>query len=520
MPTLTIPGYKGGQALNLFDALAKQTFQTAKDLDVYAEGNVLRPHKLKFQTVALPTVAGGSSITVANAFTASNGKTYVLGSATITAQQNIVLWSTPTLGSNPTWTADYNAVAASPGTVMDEYKDGLFFGYGTNLDRWGNLSGVPARSSISTGLDAQPSFIRAHRGLGKLYVAHSKKIASYDNSTVTLAALTVEQSDTIVGMEPYGRFMIVGIRGAGSTRSRFLVWNGSDTTVDDTIDLGEVGLQGFRIVNGVIEFICLTYVGATGANDFIRLMTVQPGGVPKLIQERTYSVTAGSGSASAFSNFGDLFLYAFNGATYDIDLGIYAFGSGSGNQNKYPSLWRLPSTGVTTGLSITSIQHNGDNIILIWSTSSGGGTYHIDTTYGSDFTLASPSTGVYQSNAFPLNNGKMGKIKRILILHKNLATSCGFTVKIKHFGHYPIGGSIASADSFVVLTTPQGTGNGSTGQTQSTDNAAYTVIEVSDKFKEARFAQLEIDWDEVSSTNAAEILFPIIIETVDGANTI
>ena len=514
MGLLVIPHYKGGQALDLFDPISKGTFQTSKDLDIYKEGNLLRPHKRKFQAITLPTITGGSSITVANSFKASNGKTYVLGSAVISSTLNIVLWSTGTIESSPTWTADYNVGSGSPGTVMDEYKDGLFFGYGTNLDRWGDLSGSPSRTSISTGLDSVPLFIRAHKGLGKLYIVHGKKIASYNNTTVTLAALTVEQSDTIVGIEPLGRFMIVGVRAAGSGRSRFLVWDGTNTTLDDTIDLGEVALQGFRIVNGTIEFVCQTF-GVAAGFDFIRLMEVRPGSTPKLIQEKPYSVTTGSGTmdVNAFSNFGDLFLYAFKGSTYDIDLGIYAYGSGSEKTSKVPAFLRLVSDGTTSTVSVTSIQHNGDNIILIWSTLVGSGTYHIDG-IGGNLTNATPSTGVYQSNAFPLNKGKLGKIKRIILLHKNLPSSCGFTLKIKHFGHYPVTGSVASADSFVAITTPQGTGS-STGKTQSTNDAAYTIVEDADKFKEARFAQIEIDWDEVNSTDAAEILFPIFIETVD-----
>ena len=596
-----LPHYKGGQTLSLFDPVSKGTFQTAKDLDVYAEGNVLRPHKLKLQDITLPTTSGGSDYVYYHSFKASDGRTYVLAQATISSLNNLILYATSSIEASPTWVTSFRAVTGTSGQVMDEFKDRLYFGYGTTLKSFGLLAGTKPTftvtiaspgvftvtghglaagdtvvfttsgalptglsentvyyvisagltadefqvsatfggsaintsgsqsgthrisymsKTISSSLDDAPTFIRAHRGLGKVFIAHGKKIASYNDTTITLAALTVEQSDTIVGIEPLGRFVIVGIKGSGSTRSRFLIWDGTSTTIDDTIDLGEVGLQGFRIVNGLIEFVCLTY-SATSGVDFIRLMTVTLGGTPKLVQQRSYSVSAGSGSmnVNAFSNFGDLFFYGFVGSTYDIDLGIYAHGTGDDRTPRFPSLWRLVSDGTTTGVSIRSIQHNGDNLILMWSTLNGSGTFHINVLYGSNLTAAAPSTGVYQSNAFALNGGKLGKIKRILILHKPLAASCGFTVKIKHIGHYPVGGSIASEDSFTAITTPQGTGS-STGKTQSTNNAAYTIIENADQFKEARFAQLQIDWDEVNSSDSAEILFPIFIETVDGADNI
>ena len=591
-----LPHYKGGQTLSLFDPVSKGTFQTAKDLDVYAEGNLLRPHKLKLQNITLPTVSGGTDLVFYHTFKASDGRVYVLGQATISSTNNIVLWATSTIESSPTWVTSFRATTGTSSSVMDEYKDRLYFGYGTTLKSFGLLAGTKptftvtiaspgvftvtghglgagdtvvftttgalptglsvntvyyvisagltsdefevsatlggsaintsgsqsgthsisyASKTISSSLDGAPAFIRTHKGLGKVFIAHNKKIASYNDTAITLAALTLEQSDTIVGIEPLGRFVIVGVRGSGSTRSRFLVWDGTSTTIDDTIDLGEVGLQGFRIVNGLIEFVCQTYSTASGV-DFIRLMTVTLGGTPKLVQQRPYSVTTGSGSmnVNAFGNFGDLFFYGFDGSTYDIDLGIYAHGTGDNRIPRFPSLWRLVSDGSTTGVSIRSIQHNGDNLILIWSTLNASGTFYISVLYGGSLTATAPSTGIYQSNAFPLNKGKLGKIQRIVILHKNLPSSCGFTLKIKHYGHYPVTGSVASADSFVAITTPQGSGS-STGKTQSTDNAAYTIIEDIDKFKEARFAQIEIDWDEVSSADAAEILFPIFVETVD-----
>ena len=105
------------------------------------------------------------------------------------------------------------------------------------------------------------------------------------------------------------------------------------------------------------------------------------------------------------------------------------------------------------------------------------------------------------------------------MLHKPIPSSCGFTAKIKHIGHYPVGGSVASEDSFASLLTPQGN-SVTSGFTQSTNNAAYTIIENNDKFKEARFAQLEIDWDEINSVDAASIMFPIFIDTVGGHDKI
>jgi hypothetical protein len=65
-------------------------------------------------------------------------------------------------------------------------------------------------------------------------------------------------------------------------------------------------------------------------------------------------------------------------------------------------------------------------------------------------------------------------------------------------------------DPWVDVFGPQGNA-ATSGLTQSTDNATYTEVSSPD-FKECRYAQLRIKFDEVSGTTAPSILFPIIIE--------
>lgn len=513
MAKIIIPGFKGGQSLDKFDSLEKQTFQSSKNLDIYVDSNILKPVMLKFQSMAIPALAGQTDVLVKNSYLASNGKFYFVGQATITAANNFVLWSTAELAASPSYTTEYNANTGTPTYLLEEYKDGLFFGWGTNLDRFGNLSGSPSRSNIGTVTTAI-THLRNHRGLGVLFFAHNSghTIGKYDNSTFTATALTLGQDDTVVGMEEYGRWLIIGVRGAGSNRSRFLVWDGSATTVDDVYETNDYGLQGFKIVGGVINYVSLT---ANGANDYIRLSTLTPGGKPEIIKEQQVVLSSGANTidANATSSFGNLFFYGLNGITYsNLDLGIFAHGSAKVNLPKFHTLWRLVSTGATSAVSISSIKHNGTTLIVTWGTTNGGGgTQHIDVITGSGITSATPSDGVYESNAFLLNGGQKGKIKKITIFHKPLVASTGFTAQIKHYGHYPIGTSIPSEDSYADLTTSEGSGS-STGKTQSTTNTTYTIIQQPNVFKEATHAQIKILFDEVSGTSAPEIVFPIIIE--------
>ena len=509
---ITINGFKGGQSIDTYDSLQKQSFQKSNNLDVFVDSNVLTPLKQTLMAVTLPAIAGQSDIIVSNSLLASNGKQYFVGSATVSSAMNFTIWSTGTLESGPTWTLEYSVATGGPTTLLEEYKSALYFGWSTNLDR-STLSGVFTRANIGT-VTTRIEYLRNHRGLGLLFFAHNSghTIGKYDNTTFTASALVLDADDTVVGIEEMGQWVVIGVRGTGSRRDRFLIWDGSATTVADVIGLNSIGLQGFKIVNGVITYISLT--SASAAN-YISLATVTLGGKPEIIKEQQVTLTSGANSiiADAFSSFNDLFLYGLNGVAYsDLDLGIFAYGTPKSTISKYHTLWRLVSTGVLTAISIRSIKHNGTTMVVIWTSgSNGSGTQHIDA-FGGNLTVAVP-TGTYESNIFPLNDGLPGKIKRIVINHKAIPTSTGFTVQIKQYGNYPWGTTVPSADSYQTLFTPEGN-SASSGMTQSTNNAMITEIAGNELFKESRFAQIKILFDEVATTLAPSIVFPLLIETI------
>lgn len=509
---ITIPGFKGGQALDAYDDIRKQTFQDTRNLDVFVNSNQLAPHKLKLQAMAIPALAGQTDVKPQNSYLASDNKYYFFGDATIAAAHNYVLWYTSTLDSAPTYTTAYatGGTAGATGYVLEEYKDGLFFSWGTNLDRWGNLSGAAARTNIGT-VTTGVTHMRNHRGLGVLFFAHNSghTVGKYNNTTFTATALTFDADDTVVGMEEFGRFLVIGLRGAGSKKSRFVLWDGSATTVEDIYNLNETGLSGFKIVNGVITYISLTY---NGQNDFLRVGTLTPGGKPEIVREQQITLTSGANNVTAngTATFGDVMLYGLSGYAYsDLSLGIFGYGSPGSGISKYHALYRLVSSNAVTAVGITSIKHNGTSLVVTWE-ESGSGPYHIDTITGNGLTLARPSSGVYESNIFPLNGGLKGRIKKITLTHPAIPSSCGFTVYVKHLSTYPFGSTVPSPESYQTLFGPQGN-TSTSGMTQSTNNATFTEI-ASDKFIDATHAQIKIAFDEVSTTTSASIIFPILVE--------
>lgn len=589
---ITIPGFKGGQSIDPYESVSQQGFQKTDNLDIFVDSNLLKPVPVALVSMPIPDVAGQSSVRVYNSYLASNGVYYFCGQADISAAVNFVLWST-SLSLVPTWTSRYaSGGTGTPGNgMMEEYKDGLFFGWSTNLDRFGDLSGSPSRSnigSVTTGV----TFLRNHRGLGFLFVIHNsgRTIGRYDNSTWTASKLTFDKDDTAVGIEEYGRWCIIGLRGSGSKKSRFVLWDGAATTVDDIYNLEDNTLQSFRIVNGEIRYLGITN---NGIDDRLKLSVLIPGNKPQVVRDQKVTLSSGSNSINpnALASNGDILLYGLNGITYsDLDLGVFAYGSPKENLRRMHTLWRLVSTGVKSGVSIVSIKHNSSSIIVIWGDgNNGSGTQTIDV--GLVLTSAPPSNGVYESNIIALEDGLPGRVKKITINHKAIPSSCGFTLQIKHYGAYPwgdsvpgdtftvtiaspgvftkaghgyvagdsvrfsttgslptgltagtsyyiistgltdntfqvsasIGGSAVnttgsqsgthSVDRYMDLLTPEGSGT-TVGRTQSTNGAEVTEISGNELFKEARYIQLRLKFDEISGTTSPTIVFPIIIETV------
>ena len=505
---ITIPGFKGGQADSLYEGLEKQTFQTIRNLNVN-RGNILSPLPA-FVDITAPVGTGTNNFAPLNCIKGSDGLYYFVGNQTETSVR-VRLYSTGSLIAAPTWTQrDTVTTTDALSSAMEEYKDGIFWGYGTTLKRWGDISGTPASTTISAGLTTGINFLRENKGLGVIFFVHDtgRLIGKYDNSTVTLAALTLNKDERAVGIEPWGRFNIIGIRQVAK-QDKFYIWDGSATTVDDVIPTGDMGLQAFRLIGSVIHYIVARDV--VQGDRFFRYYTLSIGGQPKLIKEFRVSTVTGTVDVEvqAMDTIGDTFQFAFGGDTYGLlDQVIWAYGS----QNKdFPKmLWpyRTVLSGATTDIAFLSIKNFNDRFVVIYTDNALTRPYKIEAV-GPSSTLS--DDGIYESEAFPLNGGLPGQIMRIYMNHTPNPAGAGFTVSVKLIGNYPWDGTIPAEDTFTDLTTDRGSG-GATGITQSTDNATFTEIASPANLEPARYAQIRVELDEISTTNGAEIIWPIILE--------
>ena len=515
MPTKFIPisGFKGGLAASLFDPVEKQTYQSAKDLDVFSYLNILKPVFPKLVNVTPPSQPdGATNINLRNFFKASDGGFYFLGTATIGGSNRIIVWRANNLGSNPSWSVDYNTGlgGTNPYYAMTEYEGGLIFGDNSKLQSM-NLS-TKAVTTLGMLTDSAHRYedIIYHRGLKKLFFVYGpfgsgNRIGFYDG-TFQENKLIIDSAYRITNLEEHGRWVLIGLRHKGnSQRSIILVWDGSSTTIDDIIEIGDVGLQGFRNKSGVLyAHLIVAREAPPPYNVENRLYKILIGGRPSL-----EIVLFGGGSSinpNAISLTNNRFYTVLDGEEV-FNAGIYSIHSGDKGVAEFVTKIRYPSVG--TSHAFKAIKDTGSELVVLTTDNTSGTVERI---FGSGVVDSQemPSTGVYESNAIALNGGLPATLKKIYINHKPIPANCGFTVAVKYYGHYPFDGTVPSEDSYTNLTTSQGSGS-TTGKTQSTNNATYTEIPIVNP-KKARYAQIKISFDEVSGTNAPEIVFPILLE--------
>jgi len=510
---MIIPGFSGGLAKSLYEDLSLQTYQSAIDLAVFNDTRILTPVLPAFTDVALPTQFGTpgdlSGVNFRNYINALGGN-YFLGTGVVSSTNYVILYSTGTLDASPSWTKAYGVAGAVSFGGICEYKGSIYFGNGSAL-----IKHTPPSTNATAGtLASSGKFgdIISHKGLGRVFFAHDtagdavySKVGWYDGSTFTEGVLTLGTGLNITNLDQLGKFVLIGVNPVNnSANSYIIVWDGSSSTIEDIIEIGDRGLHAFKNEGGTI--LALTNnIPTTASNSTKRIYSGGAGGQMQLKKE----IFVNTGS-TVYSPHG--VSVSGNGLYLGLDSGgIYNYNSKDSSMPKFLSNFRNLSVSAQAGgnVSIKSLVDTGTAIVCNWIDSTSGIVHKISTTGG---VQATPLTGVYESNIFALNGGLPGKLKRIILNHKAIPASCGFTVQLKQFGNYTWGTSVPTPEIYQDLLTPEGSGS-STGKTQSTDNAFITEITGNELFKTARYAQVKIKFDEAFGTVAPSIIFPLLIET-------
>ena len=506
---IQISGFKGGYTNDLFDPLSRQTFQIAKDLDIISSSNMMVPHKALGTDATDKTL---NNIKIDSTIIASDGRIYLKGFDN-TSGTTLTIWdAATTLNASTDLTAETVASGAGGGHGIVEFLSDLFYyESATRIQAFDIGGGAVVTNAVAVN-NTMPIFV--HDGLKKMfYTVAANQIGGTATTTISSTALLTLNEDERPRMAThFGRFVVIGINVVnGSRTSKLGIWDGSATALDDLIDVGDVNIQAIANVNGTIYVITASNTGTlVGVDKKIKLYRWR-GGLVDLVKEIEMKNTAGgafSVNQESVAVHGDSLMFGVNSTTdgvMGIDNGVWAYNQRTG----ILTLERI--TEDVDDINITSINLIEGSPVVTWT---DGTNYRIN----HSFVAGAPSTrGVYRSNAFPLNDGMPGQIKRIYINHKPIPTSCGFTVAVKHFGNYPWGGTVPTEDSFTDLITEQGADTATTGKTQSTDNTTFTEVTGSDTngnpaFDVARYAQLEIKVDEIAASTPVSILAPITLE--------
>ena len=507
---ISIPTFKGGLADSEYEDLGRGTFQTAKDLEIFTPFNTLTPHLKLSNDIGASNTNRLQSIIKASGAGGTGDLYFLLGNSGVSNQRR--LFSSSILGSSSTFTT--RATSATTGTAPDtnslrhfvEFKDYLYFANSdTTLSRYGTLSGTATYTeSWQTGLNTMSGTgaILAHEGLGLMFVAHRNVVAKWDNTTFTLSALTLSLNWRIKSLAEFGSFVLVGITDVNESRtSQVLIWDGSASTVDDIINVGDLGLQSVRNNNGEIQILTMTNPNGNVPFNICRLYVWRGGRVEK-IKELDLSATLSNAVLirdTAVDVAKDTLYWGFDADVADsmnIDNGVYAYGKGSIGFPKVVTLDRTVAPVDTTDIEINFLKFIDGDLVITWY---DGTNYRLGHILSSSTRSAD---GVYDSNIFRFDLYRKGRFKRIKIYHDTLPALTGYVVQVRQFGKYPVGITPPAEETFT------------TAFTQTEDNSTYTIINDINgtDFEWCDAGQIRINFDTVSGNSAPMIIFPIIIE--------
>src|SRR3990167_7088653 len=253
---IQIPGFKGGLANSVYESLSKQTYQSAKGLNVFTFPNILLPNHSIDNDATDKTL---NNIKLNAFIKGSDGRNYFKGfdeaGGTV-----LTIWDAATgaLGSVTALTAEATAAGAGGSHGMVEFLSYLWFYETSTIIQNFNFTAID--DAVVTSVSDQ-ALIFVHQGLGKMfYTVSAYQIGSSADITPTNAAvITFDNAMRVVQMAEYGRFVVVGLNNVnGASSSKLAIWDGSSTTVDDIIHLGDTGIQSVVNVNGSIYILTST----------------------------------------------------------------------------------------------------------------------------------------------------------------------------------------------------------------------------------------------------------------------
>lgn len=407
-------------------------YQVTKHFDTFSDPNRLIPYRsLEADTNDGSTATGMKQYVVKDfVYHSASAKLYGLGQ-TGAGLTKIVYKADATTG-NWTLPGSSEGNGAVQNNCFVEYKDYLWGFQGTNqIFKWGLLSGSPSITNSASTTGA--SITSVAQGLvfeDYLYLPYNNKIwRATDATTFSDAYLTLPTNIKITSLAPYGKYIAIAVAPIStySGVSKVLLWDGTSTEIQESIDWGEGELRILETIEGILVGVTDRYLNnATGAGKGSMIVQVYQGGAPQVIKEVFTKALTGKTIPLSKAVKNNRVFWATkimtNTAGTEYIEGLWSFGRKNVN---YP--FSLALDIVDENINTSGIQAFGTAANYFFITHSNDGS--IDKT---NDTSAYTFTSVYESQVFDFGDPDADKtILSVKVSFRNLITGEALVAKYR-----------------------------------------------------------------------------------------
>lgn len=288
LTTITLSNFSGGISDDVREENATK-YQITRHFDVFSNPTRLTPYRsLEQDTNDGSTSTGMKQYLVQDfLYHSSSAKLFGLGQ-TGAGLTKIVQKADATTGN---WSLP--ATSEGNGAVKNgcfvEYKDYLWGFQGTNqIFKWTIASNSIANSASTTGV----TITSVAQGLvfeDYLYLPYNNRIwRATDATTFSDSYLVLPTNVKITSLTAYGKYIAIAVAPISTFNgvSKVLLWDGTSTDIQESIDWGEGELRILETIEGMLVGVTDRYLNnATGAGRGSMIVQIYQGGAPQVVKE-------------------------------------------------------------------------------------------------------------------------------------------------------------------------------------------------------------------------------------------
>lgn len=413
LTTITINNFSGGISDDVREENATK-YQITRHFDVFSNPSRLTPYRSLEQDTHDGSTSTGMKAYLVQDFLyhSSSAKLYGLGQTG--GGLTKMVYKTDATTGNWTLPSSSEGNGAVKNGCLVEYKDYLWGFQGTNqVFKWGLLSGTPSITNSASTTGATITSVA--QGLvfeDYLYLPYNNRIwRATDATTFSDNYLTLPTNFKITSLTAYGKYIAIAVAPISTYNgvSKVLLWDGTSTEIQESIDWGEGELRILETIEGMLVGVTDRYLNnASGAGRGSMIVQVYQGGAPQVVKEVfTQTLTGKTIPLSKTVKNNRVFWAAkimTNSAGTEYREGLWSFGRKNVN---YP--FALSLDVIDENINTSGIQAFGSAANFFFITHSGDGS--IDKT---NDTSAYTFTSVYESQI--LNFGDIHQDKTLLSL--------------------------------------------------------------------------------------------------------